>query len=795
MPVYYSKSQAQAGDLPLFLGWDFNDMLDYVDDNLVASIIYVNQNGYTSALYMPRKIKNDNTKKKQGIVGNMSDRQGTFFPASIMNDAEVSNGIIFIDKWNDVPKEARPAKALEADVLEGSPWAEATHKLCLVTVPSIIPGLFWSDFPEKSVKEDDFEEAFRQLSTRHADWAKCIKTAYEFYGTEKCASAIGAVFKKVMEKEGDFTDYVTSSRIDDLDDYDEMGIIPSLSRIESLYPNSTRAIKDYFAPPPTPLTSGTGAQPATQAPPQQHQGSLSPGMRTILEQNNKLLAGLTGGLTLTTHEDKTRENIAAYGLNKLWLFGITGDIDWERGEVSDPQLPSWSKTMSDYVKSNEQSGLRRTKVKDLLMTIFNQGFGNLTFNDKINPLVSNMSMSVIPDTLVRAILAGEFQTTMLASNLTGSSNQVTILHFLPQRDQVKVQEAKSNEMKKSANFMLANKGNVDHALQVIGTIESIDDINAIVANLNGVFGNIFDNTIPDKMPVILQVVCKTVEVLADHKVKDWIERNKAKQPQLPFLFLNQLHSVLVGLGEFSNNTANVSIADHASAEGREKEPLEGIYLTALQGCVRRFAKFAMQIEQKTVDDQVFESVPAFTPENRDPRVARMQEMMQRASLSLGAANVVGDAKANARKAEESPASSPTKDSKTSKRAKKKAKRKGADKDSDNSEENKLKGFVHKKSDTSWSQLWNPKETKLEKKPCGKFCCIGFSCGPSSMCDFDHLSSWKQFPESDRDALLKHWDASGLGWLDGDKLKAHNIELPEKYAHLKGDASGPKKKST
>lgn len=170
----------------------------------------------------------------------------------------------------------------------------------------------------------------------------------------------------------------------------------------------------------------------------------------------------------------------------------------------------------------------------------------------------------------------------------------------------------------------------------------------------------------------------------------------------------------------------------------------------------------------------------------------MEEMLNKATLSAGAANVVGNAKANSRKAEDSPPSTPTKDdSKTGKRAK----RKGADKDSDNSEENKLKGFVHKKPDTSWTQLWNPSGvTKLEKKPCGKFCCLGHNCGPKSTCSFDHVSSWKQFPEADKEALLKHWDATGVGWLDENKLKEHNIELPEKYAHLQGDASGPKKKS-
>lgn len=796
MPEFYSKSKAQPGDIPSFLEWEFDDVLDYLSNNVVASIIFVDHTGHASALYMPRRIEGDDTNKNEGLVGNLSDERGTFLPVSIMNNADIVNGIIFIEKWDDVPPAIRPNKALEADVLEGTPWSAATHKLCLVRVSTIIPGRFWmADVPQKSVKDDDFEDAFRPIGSSYANWAKCIKAALEFYDNDETASAIGEVFGRVMKKIN-FSDYADFTR-QEFDGMNELAIIPSFSWIEKLYPKSTKAIKDYFAPPSTPQGNGTGIQPTAQVPPQQTNGSFSPGMRLLLEQHGKMLEAFTGGLTFTTHEDKTRETAAAYGLHKLWLFGVTGTIDWERGEVSNIHLPSWSKTMDDYVEAKELTGLRRMKVRDFLTTVFNHGFKNLSFSDRINPLHSKRSMTVIPDTLVRAILAGEFQTTPLGSNLMSASNEVTILHFLPQKDVGKVQQAQANEQKRSAQFMLANKTtNVDHTLQVIGTIESIDDITSIVANLHGVFGNIFDNTKEDKMPVILQVVCKMVETLACHKVTDWISRNQSKQPQLPFLLLGQLHSVFAGLGEFSNHTVNTSVADLAKAQGREGEPLRGLEAASLQGCVRRLAKFVTQIEQKTVDDQVFTSVPPFTPPNRDPSVANLREVMQRASLSVGTANVAGNVKENARKAEESPASSPTKEeSKTSKRAKKRAKRRGADKDSDKSEENKRKGFVHKKPEATWTELFNPSVTKIEKKPCGKFCSIGFNCGPKSTCSFDHLSSWKHFPESDQEALLKHWNETGLGWLDEDKLKEHNIELPEKYAHLKGDASGPKKKST
>ncbi len=51
------------------------------------------------------------------------------------------------------------------------------------------------------------------------------------------------------------------------------------------------------------------------------------------------------------------------------------------------------------------------------------------------------------------------------------------------------------------------------------------------------------------------------------------------------------------------------------------------------------------------------------------------------------------------------------------------------------------------------------------------------------------------PNEDKLVLLKHMDSTGLRWLDAATFEKHKIAVPPKYAHLLGDATGPKQKST
>jgi hypothetical protein len=81
-------------------------------------------------------------------------------------------------------------------------------------------------------------------------------------------------------------------------------------------------------------------------------------------------------------------------------------------------------------------------------------------------------------------------------------------------------------------------------------------------------------------------------------------------------------------------------------------------------------------------------------------------------------------------------------------------------------------------------------------------CLDF-CSQEKKCNFphqlckngNHYTNWKNMPNEDKLVLLKHMDSTGLRWLDAATFEKHKIAVPPKYAHLLGDATGPKQKST
>jgi hypothetical protein len=55
--------------------------------------------------------------------------------------------------------------------------------------------------------------------------------------------------------------------------------------------------------------------------------------------------------------------------------------------------------------------------------------------------------------------------------------------------------------------------------------------------------------------------------------------------------------------------------------------------------------------------------------------------------------------------------------------------------------------------------------------------------------------WDTIKPDDQTKILEHFSDTRNGWLDGEMFKKHKTEIPENYAFLLGNASGPKAKST
>ncbi len=67
--------------------------------------------------------------------------------------------------------------------------------------------------------------------------------------------------------------------------------------------------------------------------------------------------------------------------------------------------------------------------------------------------------------------------------------------------------------------------------------------------------------------------------------------------------------------------------------------------------------------------------------------------------------------------------------------------------------------------------------------------------PEAQNTHTHIVKWDTIKPDDQAKILKHFSDTGNGWLDAETFNKHKIEIPENYAFLLGDVSGPKAKST
>ena len=106
------------------------------------------------------------------------------------------------------------------------------------------------------------------------------------------------------------------------------------------------------------------------------------------------------------------------------------------------------------------------------------------------------------------------------------------------------------------------------------------------------------------------------------------------------------------------------------------------------------------------------------------------------------------------------------------------------------------GLFHIKKGTPVNEAF-PDRTKLRNSAgiCLDFNSHGHKCPfPHQLCKSGkHFTNWKYVPDDNKPTILKRIDDNGLAWLNAKMFKNHNTSILPKFAHLLGDANGPKKK--
>ena len=473
-------------------------------------------------------------------------------------------------------------------------------------------------------------------------------------------------------------------------------------------------------------------------------------------------------IRVITKADEERNAVTSSGLIKLMLFMVQGTINWDTGEVTNLQLPEFSATFDEILQSSAAG--RSQLLQSLLQTIFTDTPDKP--EDRRDPMFKSMSMTVFTSAFISNLLDGNFTTEELTS-LYAESNAINILSFLAQSRSdervsraLRMEEKLKNEIRNQIDPI--NRSDMKLTMQILGGVESIDDITPIAANVNGICRALFKQT--NRQSILYQVMDKFVDTIESREFIQYFEKTKHDTPYLHLVFLQALSHVQNKLAKFSKNIVNITLAK--TSEDSKSIDLPGVKAEHVKDLVRYVARFVDKQNNHRADLTFDKTTPSFA--------FTKQMILVEPEFSARESN-----KSAKKKSEQPPAS-------TNEAKKPRIDRNGSVRPTAGAGKAKESmGIFHfKKIDTATTACF-PGDLEVPGL-CGRFCVQGRKCkhDDAKACAFRHVARVKQLSSSDMTKLCKAMDSTKLFWFDKDALTQQKFTLPTEYAHLMGDASGP-----
>ncbi len=740
-------------------------------------------------MYKPIPVVDENG-KTVAIVGNCSQWKSN--PSFSYVDATNVGSIILIGKLKNIPLEIRPSESLPKPYVVSTTWSESNN-IAVCLVPILAPIFFGQKSIEGSVFDDDFVDKMKAISEKHDKWANLM---VKFYNQqEESASDLDKIIDRLKNpRRSNAPDPETfTSPVFKTFDIPEppYTCIYQLSN-PSKWQSYQEILSAYFISNPSPVraphvtirtpidqddkedgSENVNAPPATpnqnQAQQQQqNQQQIPPWWFNA--QAPPFLTQQSQNIVVESHADKAREQEAKLNTNMLSLFLIgVKMVDWEDGKIASTLLPTNTTEYKNILA--QPSAVRPTQAANILQIVFTTSPDSL--EQRFSPLFSMLSMEFISKNLVTAWLNANFQQSNLES-LLFESNAITILTFVSQNDSAKLLASRTSEENARNEWALkiseAHRTKAKTTIEGLGKIESMQCIVRIAANVCGFVRAFFDAK-KGMQPFIYQLCIKTIDCITQQEFTCWYNANKSRMLHLPYYFINMLQHVFAQQAKFSANSLNTNKVEHGDNGST-------LIIKVLDQTAQVLSSFLQRISDHVAEDTVPSSIPWFTPAHAHP-----SNQITTITTSIAMATIGQDY--TKKKPDASPPGTPSKE-----RRNKKAR--GLKPTGGTDHQTKL-GLFHSKEGTKPEDLF---PSGLESTPCAFFCSQNKKCTrPRSSCPRPHIVKWDGIKPDDQAKILKHFSNTGNGWLDTETFNKHKTEIPENYAFLLGDASGPKAKST
>ena len=788
--VRYTVSKPPSVVNPEWIFWSKNDFQRYLASDEASSIVFVTSKKEIAVIYMPTPVIDKD--EFECLLGNMFDESSS--PAFFKIDSDEIGSCCAIIEHPKIPPEFRPEIPLQSDSVKDTDWEDAQMEVALVAIPTLAPIPYGKEIMSLTLDEN-FVAEMTSISKEHGFWAQTMRDVVEQHEVD---NHTGTVLKRIIES-------VPASSSRDQARAATKGlrgmilapspfVDPSLLSRGNRYEADQEKLKAFFRRNPTPARveiiddDENADEPrvpvrSTAAP----SNSLPPGIATAATISNpppEFFAQLIETMkniqapqqpTKIVVESRDHEetiDLAKLQTGMLQLMYATGEINWEDGSVKNIRVATFSQGFLNLL--SRSASVQATQLTNLFATIFSTEPEDDDDDFQSNPLSRLMSMVVFTSKFTKGHLNASFQSSDLETGSMYKSTSINPFHYAPQGNRKLISEAtaKMDEERNELNWRIVEKdrNKISSLIEGIGRVNSVDEVAMTCANICGVQLAMVDMTAGK--PLLFQLAWKVIRFIENKKTKTWMRDNSDCIAHLPMIFMSKIHQFFMHLASFSQNSINTNKIE----TGDDKFETRSVSVA-----VKLASKFLAKMQEHIDDNSVPKDVPAFAKSffveasgGGFVPAPTAAEPAKPAASQPADANGGGKRKGNSEGEQQA---------------------EGQKKKRNTSDKSLKMGLFHLKKGTPASKAL-PEKSTLKDGICLDFCCHERKCNFNHLLckNGKHYTNWKNVPEEDRPILLKHMEKSSVMWLDAETFKKHEIVIAPEFAHLLGDATGPKKTS-
>jgi len=675
-------------------------------------------------------------------------------PAFFKIDSDEIGSCCAIIEHPKIPPEFHPEIALQSDSVKDTDWEDAQMEVALVAIPTLAPIPYGKEI-KSVILDENFVAEMKSISSAHGFWAQTMCDVVEQHEVD---NHTGAVLKRIIQS-------VPASSSRDQARAATKGlrgmtlvscpfVEPSLlSRGNDRFEADQEKLKAFFRRNPTParveivdddenIDEPRVPVRSTTVP----SNLLPPGIAAAVASSNpppeffvqriETMKNIQAPqqptkIVIESRDHEETINLAKLQTGMLQLMYATGDINWDDGSVQNVRVAT-----------------------------FSQGF---------------LNMVVFTSKFTKGHLNASFQSSDLETGSMYKSTSLNPFHYAPQGNRKMILEAtaKMDEERNELNWRIVEKdrSKISSLIEGIGRVNNMDEVAMTCANICGVQLAMVDITAGK--PLLFQFAWKVIRFIENKKTKTWMRDNSDSIAHLPMIFMSKTHQFFMHLASFSQNSINTNKIETGDSKFETR---------SVSVAVKLASKFFAKMQEHIDDNSIPKDVPAFAKSFFvEATGGGFVPAPPAAEAAKPTANQPADANGGGKR-------------KGNGEGEQQAE--GQKKKRNTSDKSLKMGLFHLKKGTPASKAL-PEKSTLKDGICLDFCCHERKCNFNHLLckNGKHYTNWKNVPEEDRPILLKHMEKSGMMWLDAETFKKHGVIIAPEFAHLLGDATGPKKPSS